>query len=161
MTLRKILLSSGKNLKKLVGNDEMLAFPSSTGSAANIYWQLFTAELTGLLKEFRIKAANSNSVRFALYSDVASAPDALIGYTLSTPVSAGQWNKLIPVAQIPVTSGTTYWIAVQMSVNSTLYRQDSGGTTKYKAYVYADPFPDPAPALSLTSAASWAIAGWG
>ena len=161
MTLKKILLSSGKNLKKLVGNDEMLAFPSSTGSAANIYWQLFTANSGGLLKEFRIKAAYSNSVRLALYSDVASAPDALIGYTLSTPVSAGQWNKLIPVAQIPVTSGTTYWIAVQMSVNSTLYRLDSGGMTKYKTYAYADPFPDPAPALSLTSAASWAIAGWG
>jgi hypothetical protein len=158
-TFRKILLSSSGKMKKLVGNDETLAFPSSTGSASNIYWQLFTAELTGLLKEFRIKAANSNSVRLALYSDVASAPDALIGYTASTPVSAGQWNKLI--AQIPVTSGQQYWIAIQMSVNSTIYRQDSGGTTKYKTYAYADPFPDPAPALSLTSAASWAIAGWG
>ena len=145
----------------IIGNPVGGTYPSTTGSAAQVYWQSFVASESKELIYLSIKAVNNGECRMAIYTDAAGLPSTLLAYSLPASVSYDRWNDITLVESTELTEGTAYWIAFQMKVNGTVYRADTGGTTKYKAVTYTAPFPATAPGSLISSNADWAVAGFG
>ena len=161
MSIRDRRRSGSVALSRVIGNPDDMAYPSSTGSAANMYWESFVALSSKNIIRMRMKAAYSYNCRMGLYTNNVDVPDALLAYSLGTSVVSGSWNNIPLVSPVRVKAGETYWIALQMDTNSTFYRVDTGGITKYKAVTYTDPFPATAPGGLGSSTANWAISAYG
>lgn len=124
-----------------------------------LHMQKFTA-VAGTLTNIRLKsgAAVVRNAKVAIYADNAGAPGALLGNSVSTPISPG-WN-LIPLVAYVSLSASSYWLASVCDANDATLRKASGGTERYVAMTYTDPFPDPPSGLSVLEL-DQAIAGWG
>ena len=69
------------------------------------------------------------------------------------------WNTINLPSPVAVTSGTTYWLA--LNSNAACYYYLDGGTMVYNVFAYADSFPNPAGNFSRTYAYYSISQGWG
>jgi hypothetical protein len=143
---------------KLVGHDDGTS--DSTGNGANyIVTSKFTAVSTGTMTEFRVKCLSTGNVKCALYTDSGGEPGALLGSSSSTPVVAG-WNT-IAFPETPIVSGTPYWLATNSDAQ-VVDREAETSVRRYKAWTYADAFPNPAGSgYSSDTGRLDFYAGWG
>lgn len=141
---------------KLIGNDD--GTYSATLIKNLLFFQSFTASATGTLSEIRLKSSGSGNAKVGIYSNSSSAPSGLLASTASTAIAAG-WNT-VSVADVSITSGTVYWLAVVVDTNTTEQINYTGGTSKYKSVTYTNSLPDPAGTVNSVSY-NVAIAGWG
>jgi hypothetical protein len=144
---------------KLVGADDA----SGPNEWANYFiLTKFTAVASGDMTEFRVKSAVSGYVKCALYADNSGEPGALItAMNTGQAVSGGGWEAL-SFTSTPITQGTVYWLAINISINGAVQYVGSGGVTRYKAATYSTfTFPDPAGSGFSSNAAVELIAGWG
>jgi len=144
---------------KLVGADD-----ASGGNEWKDYFLLtkFTAVASGNMAEFRVKSAVSGYVKCALYADDSGEPGALItAMNTGQAVTGGGWETL-SFTSTPITQGTVYWLAINISINGAVQYIGAAGVGRYKAATYGTfTFPDPAGSGFSSNAAVELIAGWG
>jgi hypothetical protein len=92
------------------------------------------------------QSANLNA-RMALYTDSSGNPGSLLNETSSFAISTN-WTNVSLI--IPVTTGTTYWLAFQVNSNTEFIYKINTGTMKYQAQAYGS-FPASASGLSTTT----------
>jgi hypothetical protein len=69
----------------------------------------------------------STTVYFGLYSDNDGQPGTLLVQGSTSSPIKGSWNR-IAVSSVPVSSGTTYWLAVLGTSNTLWFRDSSAGS---------------------------------
>jgi hypothetical protein len=143
---------------KLVGHDD--GTPDGLTNGSNyIVTSKFTAVSTGTMTEFRVKCLSAGNVKCALYADSGGEPGALLGESSSTPVVAG-WNT-IAFPETLIVSGTAYWPATNSDAQ-VVGREAETSVRRYKAWTYADAFPNPAGSgYSSDTGRLDFYAGWG
>src|SRR3990167_523529 len=100
----------------------------------------YIAVATGTLNQLKVKFEGSCNAKFAIYSDSAGSPNALLNETASTAVIAG--INTITFPDTSIVSGTAYWLCANHDTNSQLSRASSGsGVAAYKAMTYTNAFP--------------------
>lgn len=144
---------------KLIGADDITA----NGSTGANYFILtrFQAAAGGYMTEFRVKSSTSGNVKYALYADNSGEPGSLItAMDTGQAVTGGQWNTLSFTPTL-ISSGTYYWLAVNIDTADAVALYSSGGTMRYKAAAYSGfTFPNPA-GSGFTSGTYYNIeAGW-
>ena len=129
----------------------MLGVNTAVGTGANatgyVDMTRFQAVKTGIVRKIQTTPKNSGNFKFAIYSDNAGNPDALLAATGSVALTIGTPQKTT-IANVNVVAGTWYWIAAMVSVSGGLYADLSSGTSKYKLLAFASAFPNPAGALT-------------
>jgi hypothetical protein len=145
---------------KLIGADD----GTIDGSFFAEYFVLckFTASISGLCSEIRIKVSANGNVKVGLYADSGGAPGArLAKKDAGTAVTTG-WNTISFEAACCLTSGTPYWLAFNTNLAIGGYSLNTG-VTRYKTATYSTfTFPDPAgTGFTPNDAIFGFIAGWG
>ena len=80
-------------------------------------------------------------MRVAVYGDSSGAAGPLLAQSSSVATTNG-WNDAA-VTEVNLTTGTTYWLALQDDNIADLVYYNYGGSLSYSAYSYG-PFPNPA-----------------
>ena len=135
--------------------------PGSNGHANNyLCLTRYQAEASGNVVEIKVKLKSGTScnVKLAIYADSSGAPGNLLNSTSGHACTEG-WNT-ISISSTAITSGTYYWLAVMMD-GYDMVMYNTSGTMRYKAYAFANAWPDPAGAGYSSGAYHSAIAGWG
>jgi preprotein translocase subunit SecG len=119
-----------------------------------VYASSFSASASGTAMTVGINVAGAGgSVMTAIYSDNGGAPGSLLGTSVSTAAVNG-WNDLPLTAPVTITSGTSYWLAVESSTasNSLYYASAAGSYFKTgQSYgTFPSPFGTPTAASSIT-----------
>lgn len=115
-------------MTRLVGNQTSTGTVSYS-SARQPKAEPFVATSSGTATHLGIKAGFAASCRLAVYSNVASAPNTLLGYTNVFTTNNGTETLSSLVANFTVVSGTTYWLVVILdSTSASAVYQDGGAT---------------------------------
>jgi hypothetical protein len=72
----------------------------------------------------------ASSASLGVYADQSGSPGALLGQVTMSAPTAGAWNKAS--ISVPITAGTTYWLAVLQpagSSGSIQLRDSNGGSS--------------------------------
>lgn len=156
-TPQQLVTVMTQRVRQQAGNatsTETVGYPNSGTSSNTITAGLiicggkFTASHDGNITEISIYAANSNEaqdIKVGVYID-SIGPENLIGSAehLNIGVLTADWQSFS--ANIPVTSGSTYWLAYVLSTASswTAYYNTGGTLTQYyKSVAYGLSFPNP------------------
>jgi len=126
---------------KLIGVDATTDI-GATLSGGYLICTRFQCTTAGNMVQFRIKIATDSNVKFAIYSDGTTKPDALLASVGSTACTTG-WNT-ITITSTALTLNTYYWLLV-ISETTQAIGYNGGGTGGY-GYLdpgYAASFPDP------------------
>jgi len=144
---------------KLVGADD--ATCDTEGASSYIIMGRFQCGTTGTITEFKQKVDRITNIKLAIYADNAGSPAGLLVVNNTGQACAVGWNTLT-IPSLAVTSGTWYWLAINVSTASTyVFRGVATATTKYKVWDYATNFPDPAGAGYTDNVVLLLAAGWG
>jgi len=145
---------------KLVGHDDATAASYIGKDRFDLY--KFTASVTGICTEVRIKCAGSGNIKVAVYADNAGEPGArLAKKDAATAVSLG-WNTITLEASCSIVKGNAYWLAYCPDSNQGGYVIEAG-VFRYKTVTYSTfTFPDPAGSgFDSATTINGLIAGWG
>lgn len=143
-------VSSVFNQKYTVFNLTEIGDTSSTGTTLLNYalYTPITPSTTGTLINISANIQTAvGSGKFALYNDSGGSPDTLINYSDNFTLVTG-WNSKNIVANI--TSGTPYWLGMEISTNSGVVYRKLAGTLKYQTQAFGT-FPTTASGLSNTT----------
>jgi len=123
----------------------------------------FTALASGIMTEFRVKSAVSGYVKCALYADNAGEPGALITAMNTGQAVTGSGWEALSFTPTPITQGTVYWLAINISTNGVVQYIGVGtGIVRYKSATYTTfTFPDPAGSGFSSGTYCELVAGWG
>jgi len=92
----------------------------------------------------------SGNARLGIYSNNSGEPGTLLAQTGEMPLSYG-WNSGMLGSSVNLTSGGTYWLAIEVNSFATTLRYNSvSGRQRYKSYAYGS-LPSTAP-TGMTSA---------
>ncbi|MFH1226846.1 MAG: hypothetical protein V1701_02945 [Planctomycetota bacterium] len=124
--------------KRVLGNTN--AGPDADG-ANYLYLTDAVCTDSGIVTKLKVKTGAAGNVRVGLYDNNAGAPNNLLAQAVT--VAAGDWVT-VPITPVPVTAGTTYWLAFcSDTAGATRSGPQLGRITKYKAYAYGV-LPNPA-----------------
>lgn len=111
------------------------------------YWiaNSFTAVSNMTVNRMNLYVSNaSGNARFGIYSDNSGYPGTLLAQTGEISLSNG-WNSGILGSSQNLTSGITYWLAIEVNSSATtLYYNPASGRLKYIGYTYGS-LPSSAP----------------
>ena len=119
----------------------------------------FTANLTGTVKEIRLRMRGNGNVKVGIYADSAGSPTTLLASVGSTAVTTG--INTITIANVNIVKGVAYWLAMNTDVANTIGQISSGGTQLYIALTFALSFPNPAGAGYTPNTTTLVMQGWG
>ena len=122
-----------------------------------LHAQKFTA-VAGQLNTIYVKSAGAANAKVALYADNAGEPGTLLGYSVSKAIVAG-WNAITLITPVVLSAGS-YWLSSVCDSSSKTLRIATGGTARYVAMTYTDPFPNP-PAGTSSGTFDHALCGYG
>lgn len=156
--MHRIRADTGWAEGKLIGEDDETS--ENTVFQDYIWADKFTASVTGVMDQFRIKVDGSGNVKVAVYADDAGEPGALLNAVNAGQAVTAGWNTIsFPSTQL--TSGTDYWLAFITDVRITCRYTSAGKVKRYKVQAYAGySFEDPAPDMSNMDGYPDIIAGW-
>jgi hypothetical protein len=105
----------------------------------NGFWiaNSFTAASNTTVSKMNIYVGTaSGKARLGIYSDKAGQPGTLIAQTGEITLVNG-WNSGMLGSSKILTSGVTYWIAIELTSSATtLYFNNATGRLRYKSYTY-------------------------
>jgi len=120
----------------------------------NIIAAQFTSSFSGILSNMSVYlgAVNGHNVRVAVYSDNASAPNALLDESASTAMTTDGWQTITGF-NISISANTKYWLAFQVDSALVADYYSPGppylSTATAQAYdVFPDTFPVTTPAAN-------------
>lgn len=121
----------------------------------------WTAEESGNVTEFKVKAFDTGNVKVAIYEDNAGEPGDLLNSVDTDQAMAVGWNT-ITFPSTAVVKDTPYWLAIISDANCP-GRRNLTGVVRYRTVAYAGfTFPDPAGiGFSSTTTSYGVMAGWG
>lgn len=106
----------------------------------NGFWiaNSFTAASNMTVSKMNIYVGTaSGKARLGIYSDKAGQPGTLIAQTGEITLING-WNSGMLGSSKVLTSGVTYWIAIELTSSATtLYFNNAAGRLRYKTYTYS------------------------
>jgi hypothetical protein len=142
---------------KLIGNDDISGI---SRLPANVHRMArFQAIQTGLLTEIRVEAGVTAHVKFAVYSDDGTSPNALITNTDEIDIVVGV--NTVPITPISVVVGAYYWLTFIQAASSILYKSATGDCAYYTVNYAGFSFPNPMGTHSHQTVYQYQIAGWG
>ena len=146
--------------EKLIGADDV-SFDDDIG-ANYISTIRFQATATGKVTEFRLKADGNANVKVAIYADNAGEPGDRLAKNDTGQAVVDGWNTLTLEANLDITSGTYYWLAINSDA-AHVGCHTTTGVLRYKAATYAGfTWPDPAGTGYGSATTLYGIlAGWG
>lgn len=97
---------------------------------------------TGIASGVTVNLKGPSALKFALYSDNAGNPDALLGQTSAKTCGIGV-NRLTFTTPVALTSGTPVWLASKFDTYAPFGYDAYNGTTQWKLAAYSDAFTDP------------------
>ncbi len=122
--------------------------PGTLGAPANVLFAIpvNVAQGGNVTHLGLINFDTSAQVRLALYEDIGGTPGNLVVATAATALVAG--HQEIPVTATPIPAGN-YWVGMVFD-NSLNVRGDLSGGNGYRfaSHPFADPLPDPFPAVN-------------
>lgn len=142
---------------KLLGTDKIVS-----GNSVNSTWVLyksFVCTRSGLLTHFRPYAWTNTNVKLVLYSNNSTAPGVILTQTTGSITSGGR--PLTPTSPVKLVIGTTYWLAIQGSVDNAVAYFSGVGSTYYGSLSYANPFVDNPTGLTAIPDSEITIAAYG
>jgi len=156
--MHRIRADTGWAEGKLIGEDDHSC--DATVGQDYIWADKFTASVTGVMDQFRIKVNGAGNVKVAVYADDAGEPGALLNAVNAGQAVTAGWNTIsFPSTQL--TSGTGYWLAFITDAKITCRYTSGGKVKRYKAQAYAGySFEDPAPDMSNMDGYPDLTAGW-
>ena len=84
------------------------------------------------------------SMLLALYEDNSGSPDALLGVTVSTAVSASAgWQTIDLISPVNVSNGDTVWMAWVFSANPGIKYEAAASTNGNSSGIWSGGMPDP------------------
>lgn len=90
-----------------------------------VFWTKITASSSGTLQTVGVNIQTvAGSAETAIYSD-SSGPATLLGNSASIKLSSG-WNDLTIPGSVSITSGTAYWLGIEVNSNSANVYFNSG-----------------------------------
>ena len=134
--------SNPSSTQKLVGADDA----TGTQDGANyILLTKFQAVATGQITEFKVKSGATGQAKVAIYANSSGEPGARLSYNDTAQNVVAGWNTL-SIPALNVTSGTYYWLGVNVSVNNAVqWITGSSSNFRYKAATFSTfTWPDPA-----------------
>ena len=148
---------------RLIGNPKKVW--NSTANTGYLTGQKFTA-LAGSCDSIVLNAATSGNMKVAIYTDNNNYPGALLAYSASVAVEAGD-NTLELNVPVSMDDGGTYWIVFTSSnpgiLNRIAYDTDQTGLyiCDIPGWTYADAFPSTYPSGSnVYGKRDYAVSGW-
>lgn len=114
----------------------------------------WTAPSTGIVYDLNYYVpASGGNIRLAIYDDLGGSPNRLLAETASTASTINAWNTLLVTnSGAYVTKGVDYWLAMQISVTTSLVSDAPyTGNSKFSTQAYGA-FPDPIVAPSTFDA---------
>jgi hypothetical protein len=146
---------------KLIGSDDTAV---DISAAANyiVMWK-FTALVTGLCSEIKVKCGGSGNVKAGIYADSGGSPASLLAVNNSGQACLAGWNTITLSSPCLLTEGVDYHLAgISDAQIIGCDNVGSGAYYKYKASPYASGLPNPAGSgYSDSSVYRGIIAGWG
>ena len=88
-------------------------------------------------------AAIPGKYKCAIYSDVSSQPNRLLGSTAEVGNPASGWQSFLLTSSVALTKGSYYWLAIWSGdANARVYYSGNNGTLRWGRYNYGT-WPDP------------------
>lgn len=146
---------------RLVGATDIAGESGATSANYNSL-QRFQVEATGIITEFKLKAATNGNVKCAIYDDNAGSPNNRLWVQNTGQTIISGWNTIAVSPGLSIVSGTYIWLAVIFDVIQSVNNWSSSlGTYKYKSNNYSNGLPDPAGTGYSNASVTRFYAGWG
>lgn len=137
--------NGGVAAKRVADHD--LTVPSFTINVigAGYEYRTYASKYTtrnGMASGVYVNLKGPTSVKFALYSDNAGNPDALLGQTSAKTCGIGV-SRLAFTSPVALTEGTPVWLASKFDTYAPFGYDAYNGTTQWKLAAYSEAFTDP------------------
>ncbi|MCD6599709.1 MAG: hypothetical protein J7L19_03970 [Dehalococcoidia bacterium] len=156
--MHRVRADTGWAEGKMIGEDDHAS--DGTVDTGYIWADKFTASVTGVMDQFRVKVDGPGNLKLAVYADDAGEPGTLLNALNTGQAVTAGWNT-ITFPDTSLTSGTDYWLAFISDAKITCRYTSAGKVKRYKVQAYAGySFEDPAPDMSNLDGYPDLVAGW-